>query len=90
MVVALTQSFAATFSTEHVRRIATAIRLIVPDTLNAESYYTTLCSYQGRPIRVKTNAWGDVCNIDYQLFNNELIQAAGYEPVMNFIERYLL
>lgn len=90
IVAAWTQSFAATFSTEQVRRIAAAIRLVVPDTLNAESYYTTLCSYQGRPIRVKTNAWGDVSNVGYQLFSNELLQAAGNEPVMEFIERYLL
>lgn len=81
---------AANFTTERLRHIAVAVKLNVPDTLKPDSEYDNICTYKGRKLTVKTNAWGEINNIGYQMFSNEIRTASGYDPVLDFMQRYLL
>lgn len=51
---------------------------------------TEVISAYGKPLRIRTNAYGDVSHIGYKLFNDKLMQLHGASPVFDFLERYLL
>lgn len=79
-----------TFRTKRLETIARAVKLNLPDTVGAERNVEGLLTYNGRPLRVRTNAFGDVSHIGYRIFDNSIIEAHGSSPVFDFLERYLL
>lgn len=84
-------SLAAThFGSSRLDKIATAVRMKVPDTMKPLANVDTLATYGGRRLRVRTDQLGDVSHVGYKLFSDQLIQSYGYSPVFDFLERYLL
>lgn len=79
-----------TFRTKRLATIANAVKLTVPDTVGAERNVEGLLCHNGRPLRIRTNAFGDISHIGYRIFDNSLVEAYGSSPVFDFLERYLL
>ncbi len=77
------------FATERLRDMAGAMQLSGLDTLSPASDYRSGYAYNGRPLHVVTNAWGEVSHIGYCLFDPalSLVQPS---PVYHFVERYAL
>lgn len=71
-------------------KIANAVGVNLPDTIGKNTNNDTLYTFKGKPLRIRTNAFGDVCHIGYKLFHNELMAAYGESPAFDFLERYLL
>lgn len=80
----------SSFYTKLHAKIAEAARLAIPDTLNANINNDSTWAYNGRTIRIRTNAYGEVSHIGYKLFDNGIIDAYKSYDILNFIERYAL
>lgn len=59
------------------------------DTLAVAADYRGGYTYNGRPLHITTNAWGEVSHIGYRLFD-PCLNIVEPSPVYNFLERYLL
>lgn len=91
MAVAVTAVAATPFHTPRLQKIAEAAYLTLPETLEPNLNTDTLARYSARPLRVRTNGFGDVSHIGYKLFNDSLIALQPQnQPVFDFVERYLL
>ena len=89
--VLVAQVCAATpFYNARLSKIALAVGVKLPDTIGSNANNDTAYSYKEKPLRIRTNAFGDVSHIGYKLFNNDLMNAYGGSPVFDFMERYLL
>lgn len=90
MACAVTAAAATPFSTRRLASVAAATGVTVADgafiCMDDDSTWT----YRGRPLRVRTNAFGEVSNVGYRLFCRQL--AEDYRPVelLDFLERYAL
>ena len=67
-------------------KIANAVGVNLPDTIGKNTNNDTLYTFKGKPLRIRTNAFGDVCHIGYKLFHNELMAAYGESPAFDFLE----
>jgi len=91
LLVLVAQVCAATsFYTARLSKIALAVGVTIPDTIGKNANNDTAYTYKEKPLRIRTNAFGDVSHIGYKLFNNDLMNAYGDSPVFDFMERYLL
>lgn len=77
------------FATERLRGMADVMALEGLDTLAAAADYRSGYTYNGRPLHITTNPWGEVSHIGYRLFDPGL-SIVQPSPVYNFLERYLL
>lgn len=91
LLVLVAQVCAATsFYTARLSKIALAVGVTIPDTIGSNANNDTTYTYKEKPLRIRTNAFGDVSHIGYKLFNNDLMNAYGASPAFDFMERYLL
>lgn len=78
------------FRTERLARMAKAMSLVIPDTLAANIDNDSTWTYGGHRLRVKTNAFGDVSNIGYRMFDNKSEFYFHRSLLFDFVERYAL
>lgn len=79
------------FRTERLKTIAGMVKLNVPDSLEKHLTIDSLGRYKNKPVKLKTNSFGDVSHIGYKLFNGRT--DGTHDPMMpffDFIERYFL
>lgn len=79
------------FHTERLETIAGRVKLNVPDRLEKRLTIDSLGRYKNKPVKLKTNSFGDISHIGYKLFNGSTDGA--HDPMMpffDFIERYFL
>lgn len=88
--LALTANAHPSFSTKRHAKIAKAVNLQFPDSAGADVNNDSTWTFNGRTLRVRANAFGEISHIGYKLFDNSLIEANGNTPLFNFIERYIL
>lgn len=87
LVVAAASCSAATFRTRRLQQMASAVGL---SDVSMGKGKDTLVAYRGRNIRIKSNAFGDVCHIGYALFSQVDVERLKNEALRDFIERYTL
>ncbi len=93
MIVAACAQIAPAANSYHTRRLADIARaagLSLPEGMAAGMCDDSTYTFSGRPLRVRTNSFGDISHIGYRLFSPQLIEAYGASPIFDFIERYLL
>lgn len=90
LVCSLAMHAAPQFRTERLARMAKALSLVIPDTLPANMENDSTWTYGGRRLRVKTNAFGDVSNIGYQMFDTKSDFYIRKSYLYDFVERYAL
>lgn len=79
------------FYTERLKTIAEVADFHIPDTLGKSVVIDSLCLYKGRPIRIKTNIFGDISHIGYRIFDRNFSDSSGSMVTFyDFIERYFL
>ncbi len=78
------------YRTQRLARIAQALQLTLPADLGANSCVDSVLSFQGIPIRVRTNALGEVSHVGYRLFSNDIRESLGHHAATDFMERYVL
>ena len=78
------------FHTERLKAIAEAVDLHFPDSLEQEAMIDSFAVYKGKVLKVKTNIWGDVSHIGYNLFDETAGAYGTMTSFLNFIERYFL
>jgi len=78
------------FYTQRLKCIAQAVGIQLPDTLQPEKEYAGIWTFKQRPLRVRTNAFGDVSHIGYCLFDERMYARYEYKSVLDFAERYAL
>ena len=79
------------FRTERLKTIAGMVKLNVPDSFEKHLTIDSLGRYKNKPVKLKTNSFGDVSHIGYKLFNGRT--DGTHDPMMpffDFIERYFL
>ncbi len=93
-LTALTFAFCAGASPVYrvpcLERIAQAVGLQLSDTLGINMDNDSTWNYNGRPLRVCTNTYGDVSHIGYRLFDSRWAATYDIRPLLDFIERYAL
>ncbi|MDE5947296.1 MAG: hypothetical protein K2G86_00680 [Prevotella sp.] len=93
LMVAVCAQMAPAATRYHTQRLADMARaagLSLPGEAAAGMCDDSTYTFRGRPLRVRTNSFGDISHIGYRLFSPQLMEAYGASPVFNFIERYLL
>lgn len=88
LVVAALQASATTFHTKQLQRIAAAVHLNA-DSLTKPGVYT-VGTYNGRPLHVRVNRLGDISNVGYRLFGEEMLEGNPQAKILDFAERYFL
>lgn len=78
------------FYTQRLKCIAQAVGVQLPDTLQPEKEYAGIWTFKQRPLRVRTNAFGDVSHIGYCLFDECMYTHYECQTVLDFAERYAL
>ncbi len=93
LMVAVCAQMAPAATRYHTQRLADMARaagLSLPGEAAAWMCDDSTYTFRGRPLRIRTNSFGDISHIGYSLFSPQLMEAYGYSPIFNFIERYLL
>jgi len=78
------------FATKRLAAISSAIGLNLPDSTVADMDNDSTWTYADRPLRVCTNAFGDVSHIGYRLFDSLVLQSHKQKQLPLFLERYAL
>ncbi len=78
------------FYTQRLKCIAQAVGMQLPDTLQPGKEYAGSWTFKQRPLRVRTNAFGDVSHIGYCLFDERMYNHYEHKVVLDFVERYAL
>ncbi len=78
------------YRTQRIARVARELHLVLPGELEPNLCVDSIMSYKGHPIRMCTNAFGEVSHVGYRLFSRQVKEAFGTYPVWDFLERYLL
>lgn len=78
------------FYSQRLKCIAQAVGVQLPDTLQPEKEYAGIWTFKQRPLRVRTNAFGDVSHIGYCLFDECMYTHYECKTVLDFAERYAL
>lgn len=81
---------ATPFHTPRLKRMAERIGIHLPDTLKANALMDSVAVLNGKDIHIRTNSFGDVEHIGYNLFSTKLRELKEDSPVFDFLERYLL
>lgn len=89
-VLAVQLCTATSYYSVRLSKIVEAVGVNLPDTMLAQVNNDTTYSFKGKPLRIRTNTFGDVSHVGYKLFNNQLMEAYGASPAFDFLERYLL
>lgn len=71
------------FRTERLKTIAGMVKLNVPDSLEKHLTIDSLGRYKNKPVKLKTNSFGDVSHIGYKLFNGRT--DGTHDPMMPFL-----
>ena len=88
VLVAL-QGAANTFRTALLERMASAAGIAKAE-LPANADMDSVAVIKGKPVHLRTNAWGDVVHIGYSMFNSQLVAHYHNPYIFDFLERYLL
>lgn len=88
LLVAL-QGAANTFRTTLLERMLSVVGIAMAE-LPANADMDSVAVIKGKPVHLRTNAWGDVVHIGYSMFNKELVAQYHNPYVFDFLERYLL
>jgi hypothetical protein len=81
---------ATPFHTPRLKRMAERIGMHLSDTLKANVLMDSIAVLNGKDIHIRTNGFGDVEHIGYNLFSTKLREQKEDSPVFDFLERYLL
>lgn len=81
---------APSFYTRCLETLSKALKLNLPDRMEADVDNDSTWHYAGKPLRVRTNAYGDVSHIGYKLFDSQWAMAHDARPLLDFLERYAL
>lgn len=79
---------APTYSVPWLGRLAEQAGIALPDSMEADTDNDSTWSYRNRPLRVRTNAYGDVSHIGYKLFDTHWAATHDARPLLDFLERY--
>ena len=90
MVVAAWLSAAPQYHTQRLQQIACKGGFNIPEMLSPSVRIDSIASLRGHTICLRTNGFGDVAHIGYNLFSRELMSHYGRTPLFEFVERYLL
>lgn len=90
MAYASTACASPSFYTQRLQSIAQVVGIQFPDVLQPEKEYAGRWTYKQRPLRVRTNAFGDVSHIGYGLFDERIYKSCAYKAALDFVERYAL
>lgn len=85
-----TVSAAPLFRTLSLERLCKAMQLHLPDSLGINVHNDSTWNFQGKPLRIRTNAFGDVSHVGYKLFDSSLTENYDPQILLDFIERYAL
>ena len=70
---------APSFYTRCLETLSKAMKLNLPDRMEADVDNDSTWHYAGKPLRVRTNTYGDVSHIGYKLFDS---QCRDWQPRM--------
>ena len=73
------------FYTQRLKCIAQAVGMQLPDTLQPGKEYAGSWTFKQRPLRVRTNAFGDVSHIGYCLFDERMYNHYEHKVVLDFV-----
>ncbi len=91
MIVAAQWCVATSFHLPRLQKLATAAHLhLVDSLLGPHIELDSTAIYKGKPVYVRTNAFGDISHIGYRLFAPKMKDSHKGIPVFDFLERYLL
>lgn len=78
------------FYTQRLQSIVQLTGIQISDTLKPEKEYTGMWTFKQRPLRVRTNTFGDISHIGYCLFDKQVYESYAHKAVLDFAERYAL
>lgn len=91
MMWAAQTSVATSYCLPRLAKMAAAVHLQVSDErLSPDAEIDSVAFFQGRPIYLRTNSFGDVAQLGYRLFPSAIKEQHKGIPVFDFLERYLL
>lgn len=81
---------ASSFRTHCLETLSKAVKIDLPDCIGKNADNDSTWRFAGKQLRVRTNAYGDVSHIGYQLFDSRWARSYEAQPLLDFIERYAL
>lgn len=91
MVWAAQTCVATSYRLPRLEKMAAAVHLQVSDRmLGPDVEIDSVAFFQGRPVYLRTNGFGDVSHLGYRLFPRAIKDQHKGIPVFDFLERYLL
>lgn len=91
MMWATQTSVAISYRLPRLEKLAAAVHLQVDDLrLGSDVEIDSVTFFQGWPLYLRTNSFGDVSHIGYRLFPRAIKEQHKGIPVFDFLERYLL
>lgn len=90
VAVAASMYAAPTYHTSLLEKLAKQAGLSLPEDLGDGVTIDSISTYSGRPVRIRTDAFGDVSHIGFRLFDNSIVEGNETEAMFNFVERYFL
>lgn len=91
IVFAATECPATQYRFQRLHDIAKALSVVPTASDQPYMVVDSVCSFNGKVVRMKTNVFGEVSHIGYRLFNNVLVDLQKDNvQVLDFVERYLL
>lgn len=90
LVLAAYIDAATPYHTDRLHRIATALNISVSDYLSVNAEIDSVAVYNKRNIHIKTNTFGEISHIGYNMFSSEMHALYDNATLLDFVERYLL
>ncbi len=81
---------AAQTSSVIIGKIAAHVKIDTTAIHGANLNITPYRQHEGKKLRVRTNAIGDICHIGYRMFDDEVVASYPDRRVFDFVERYVL
>lgn len=78
------------FHTRCLETLSKSLQLELPDSMGENVDNDSTWHFSGKPLRVRTNVYGDVSHIGYKLFDSQWAAAYAARPLLDFLERYAL
>lgn len=90
LAAALTTTAMPRFHSASLKEVCVKAGLQLPDSMPANADNDSTWRYNGRTLRVRTNALCDVSHIGMKIFDSRLATTYKARPLLDYIERYAL
>lgn len=81
---------APSFYTRCLETLSKTLKLDLPDCMGENIDNDSTWHFSGKPLRIRTNGYGDVSHIGYKLFDSQWAATHTARPLLDFLERYAL